>query len=92
MFLSKEHSLIFGADIEAVFFSFYDTILSRGKTFPCCSNERFHLLLGIARTCFPLAEAVIDQDKTHVENGLRSLEYQAEGAELTETRASFRSK
>ena len=90
--ISKEYSLIFGADIEAVFFSFCDTILSCGKTFPCSSDERFHQLLGIARTCFPLAEAVIDKDNIKVENGICYLAYLSEGAELTEAITSFQSK
>ena len=82
--ISKEYSVIYGEGIDTEFFSFCDTILAGRNTFPCSTNERFHQLLGIARTCFPLAEAVIDQNNTKVENGICYLAYLSEGVELKE--------
>ena len=90
--ISKEYSVICGEGINKEFFTFCDTILAGQNTFPCSTDERFHQLLSIARTCFPLAEAVIDKDNTHVKNGLCCLAYQSEGAELKESIASFQSK
>ena len=90
--ISKEYSVIYGEGINKEFFTFCDTILAGQNTFPCSTDERFHQLLSIARTCFPLAEAVIDKDNTHVKNGLCCLAYQSEGAELAEAITSFQSK
>ena len=80
--ISKEFSLIYGNDIEENFFDFCDAILNKEKTFKCQSNEYFHILLSISNSCFPLANELIDKNKTYVDNGICYLTYVYEDNEL----------
>ena len=90
--ISEEYELIYGEDINGEFFSFCDAILEKESTFPCESSERFHQLLSISNSCFPLAQELIDKDKTFAENGECHLVYRYDDEAIDDIIRSFKSK
>ena len=90
--ISKEFSLIYGEEIENIFFSFCDTLLAKEKQFKCESSERLYQLLSISNTCFPLANEIIDRDKTYVENSICYITYKYNDDELDRIINKFKEK
>ena len=80
--ISEEYFLIYGKDIEEIFFSFCDALLDKEKEFKCESKEYFYQLLNISNSCFPIANEIIDKDKTYIENGICYLFYLYDDNEL----------
>ena len=73
--ISEEYLSVYGNDIKDIFFGFCDVLLVKEKQFRCESNERFYQLLSISNSCFPLANQIIDKDKTYVSDGVCYLVY-----------------
>lgn len=90
--ISEEYVLIYGEGIKKEFFAFCDAILDHRETFSCASRERFHQLMAIAGSCFPLAGELVDRERTSVQNGLCSLVYRYDETGSKEKIASFREK
>lgn len=90
--ISEEYRTIYGEGIEEEFYAFCDAILMKENTFTCRSKERFHQLLAISNSCFPLAQELIDKDETTVENGICHLTYHYDEEKTEEIILSFRNK
>lgn len=90
--ISEEYGMIYGEEINGDFFSFCDTILKKENTFPCESTERFHQLLSISNSCFPLAQELIDKDQTFAEDGVCYLVYRYEDEAIDAIISSFKNK
>ena len=90
--ISEEYRMIYGEGIDEEFFSLCDAILTKEKTFTCSSKERFHQLLSISNTCFPLAQELIDKDKSSVKDGVCHLAYRYDDKKTDEIIRSFKNR
>lgn len=90
--ISEEYKTIYGEGIDEEFFSLCDAILMKEKTFPCSSKERFHQLLSISNSCFPLAQELIDKDGISVDDGVCHLAYRYDEKETDEIILTFKNK
>ncbi len=87
--LSDEYNQVYGDGIEEEFFAFCDAILNVEDSFDCSSRERFYQLISVSSSCFPLADELIDKNKTGVENGKCYLVYRFSKEETREKITSF---
>ena len=87
--ISDEYTLIYGEGIREEFFLMCDAILSGEDSFPCASKERFHQLLSISDSCFPLARELIETEKTETENGVCHLHYRYDEEKTEKKKTSF---
>ena len=90
--LSEGYAEIYGESFREEYFAFCDAVLSGSSSFPCSSGERFFRFLSVSNYCFPLAEAVVDRDRSSVAQGVCTLAYLYEEPELKEKIAAFRKK
>ena len=90
--ISEEYVLIYGEGIKEEFFALCDAIRNGESSFPCLSKERFHQLMTIADSCFPLAGELIDKEQTRIENGNCYLQYRYDEKETKEKTGSFIAK
>lgn len=78
--------------VEEEFYAFCDAILEGRDTFSCSSKERFHQLLGISMSCFPIASELIDRENVSVENGVCHLPYRYDESQRKEMISDFQKK
>lgn len=90
--ISKEYISLYGEGIVTEFYAFCDAILEGRDSFSCSSKERFHQLLGISMSCFPIASELIDRDNVSVENGICHLSFRYEKERCTKMISSFQKK
>ena len=60
--MAEEYKTIYGPGIEKVFYTFCDTVLEAGDSFACADREELFHLLTIAKSCFPLADGLVDRE------------------------------
>ncbi len=80
--MAAEYKKIYGPGIEESFYELCDTVLAGEESFPCESREKLFQLFTVARTCFPLADGLIDKDPCYVENGTAHLFYKKDAEEV----------
>ncbi|MBQ1326184.1 MAG: hypothetical protein IIY52_09255 [Solobacterium sp.] len=90
--LSREYTVIYGPEIEPLFYGFCDAVLEGRDTFPCPSLEVYHQILTIAVVCLPVADYCIDKDSIRVENGTGFIPYTMDHNQQTELVQQFRSR
>ena len=90
--ISEEYCTVYGDGIEEEFFAFCDAILNNEKTVPCSTPERFHQLLLISNSCFPLAQELIDRNQTTVNDGVCHLAFRYDEEETDRIIAAFKEK
>lgn len=90
--ISKEYLSLYGEGIETEFYAFCDAILEGRDSFSCSSKERFHQLLGISMSCFPIASELIDRENVSVENGVCHLSYRYDESQRKEMISAFQKK
>lgn len=90
--ISEEYRTVYGEGIEEEFFAFCDAILNNEKTVPCSTPERFHQLLLISNSCFPLAQELIDRNQTTVNDGVCHLAFRYDEEETDRIIAAFKEK
>ncbi|MBR3168023.1 MAG: alpha/beta fold hydrolase [Erysipelotrichaceae bacterium] len=90
--MAEEYKKIYGPGIEDVFYTFCDTVLEAGDSFACADREELFHLLTIAKSCFPLADGLVDREQSYVENGTAHLVYKNDPQEVRELAERFISK
>ena len=90
--IAREFLQIYGEEVKEEFFRFCDALLNMEASFPCPSRERFYQLLAISNSCFPLAQELIDKEKTTLSNGVCHLAYRYEEEELAGHIEAFQRK
>ncbi len=90
--ISRDYALLYGENISEEFYSFCDAILHKEEAFACISRERLFQMLEISNSCFPLAQELIDKEKTTVSDGVCHLVYRYEAAQIDEIIYAFEKK
>ena len=90
--ISEEYKTIYGEEIDEEFFSFCDAILKKEKIFPCRSQERFYQLLSISNSCFPIAQELINKEKSSFNAGICHFVYRYSDEKLDELILAFEEK
>ncbi len=88
--ISREYLTLYGEKTETEFYAFCDAVLAGGESFACDSEEQFHRLLGISRICLPIAPALIDSDKSYVQNGTAYPAYKYDHDEILRRAEEFK--